>query len=46
MKNIITERKNYTVEDSKLHAQVLMLTEQNYQIKNDIENYKIKLHYH
>ena len=42
-KNIITERKNYAVEDSKLHAQVLMLTEQNYQIKNDIDSYKIKL---
>ena len=42
-KNIITERKNYTVEDSKLHAQVLLLTEQSYQVKNDIESYQLKL---
>ncbi|MBE6151808.1 MAG: hypothetical protein E7165_00625 [Firmicutes bacterium] len=42
-KNIITERKNYAVEDSKLHAQVLLLTEQNYQVKNDIEAYQVKL---
>ena len=26
-----------------MHAQVLLLTEQNYQVKNDIENYKSKL---
>jgi len=42
-KNIITERKNYAVEDSKLHAQVLLLTEQNYQTQNDIESYQTKL---
>ena len=42
-KDIITERKNYTVEDSKLHAQVLLLTEQKHQLENDIGTYQLKL---
>ncbi len=42
-KNIITERKKYTVEDSKLHAHVLELTEESFRTKNDIESYLLKV---
>ena len=42
-KNIITERKKYTVEDSKLHSHVLELTEESYKVKNDIESYNLKI---
>lgn len=41
-KNIITERKKYTVEDSKLHTRILELTEESYKIKNDIDTYNLK----
>lgn len=42
-KNIIVERKNYNVEDTKLHSHILELTEDSHKVKNDIERYKIKL---
>ena len=42
-KNIIIERKKYSVEDTKLHSHVLELTEENYKIHNDIEQYNLKI---
>lgn len=42
-KNIIVERRNYVVDDSKLHAHVLSLTEESYQVKNDIKQYELRL---
>lgn len=42
-KNIIIERKKYSVEDTKLHNHVLELTEDCHKINNEIESYKIKI---
>lgn len=42
-KNIIIERKKYSVEDTKLHTHILELTEDSHKISNEKESYSIKI---